>query len=167
MENQKLQDLIRAKQQVEAEKKTQEMFAQEKRLADYAERLNKYNEQVREWIENIRTIVGNGYSLYSPSDNRWKTPTAFEKLFTIRTDGIYHGFGVFNDGTLGIQQGGACGDWHIHTDGNSWWIQCSGQRKPLRENDYEELFYQNKETGLNCIERFAKKMDAIYDYFNL
>jgi hypothetical protein len=180
METNKLQNLIGKYNANKAEQAKNEYDAYIARMVKYKETLNSWNEKICKWKEHINMLIANGFVFYSESFWRFRSVPYKQKeiieVCTIGTDCIYHTFGIFNsanyfDGkmpskceNLGIAQGGACGDWHIHTDGKSWWIQKGSQTAELREQDYKDLFRRYGDENLNKLERFEKKMEKLYAY---
>lgn len=188
METTKLQNIIDKYNVKQTKKVIDEEFARAMRILEYEKRLNSWNEKIREWKKDINLLIANGFVFYNGLfwSNRSKPYKLKELIYacTIGTDGIWHTFGIFdtaNDfdgkmprdcGDFGIEQGGACGVWDIHTDGYTWWLETTtkmnGQTikfiQNLRERDYKELLDKYGEDNLNKLERFEKKMQALYDY---
>lgn len=180
METTKLQNIIDNYNAKQTKKVIDEEFARSMRILEYKEKLKLWNVKIREWKKDINLLIANGFVFYSEDFWRFRSVPYKQKelieVCTIGTDCIYHTFGIFNSanyfdgkmpskcGNLGIAQGGACGDWHIHTDGYMWWIQKGSQTAELREKDYEDLFRRYGDENLNKLERFEKKMEKLYAY---
>lgn len=180
METSKLESLINKVNEKKAEANLNRQIAFNERMMKYAEELAKWNEKIREWKKDINILIANGFVFYDEDFWRFRSKPYKEKeridACTIGTDCIWHTFGIYNSannlngrmpsdcGDLGIIQGGACGDWHIHTDGTQWWIQKGSQIAELRERDYEDLFRKFGDEKLNKLERFERKMNNLYAY---
>lgn len=180
METGKLQNLISNYNANKAEQAISEQIAHNERIAKYKKELELWNEKIREWKKDINLLIANGFVFYDEDFWRFRSvPYEHKELIevcTIGTDCIWHTFGIYNSadfhngsmpfdcGDLGIAQGGACGDWHIHTDGNSWWLKNGSQKAELREIDYDDLLRRYGNDKLNKLERFERKMQKLYAY---
>ena len=176
MNKNELTKLINAHESAELVKAKEQELAMIKRIAKYKDELYSWNSKVKEWIENMNTLISRGYVFYTDLTLfTCNGVTDKHRLFSLGTDGVYHNFGSFEHydafrhrmpfvKTLGKERGGACGVWDLHTDGETWWIEheCTGERRELRECDYRIL--ERGSDGLNQLERFEKKINAVYDY---
>lgn len=172
MNQNEMQELIAAHQQAESKREQDSQTKLELKIEKYQKELYSWNDKVREWICNVQMLRQNGYKFYTVDDKSIYNLSESQEKFAICTDTIRHTFGPWNVpkflGKFGMAAGGALGDWHIVTDGNSWWIQCGSNTAPLRLNDYQWLLdkYDSGHTGVktNAIERFEKRWNELIDY---
>ena len=178
MNTQELTNLINAHERAELIKAKEQELAMAKRIVQKQEQLDKWNAKIREWIRNMNLLISRGYPFYSQLTLSHCIITNKDKFFELCTDGVYHEFGAHESynvfthkmpyvQTLGVDRGGACGPWDLHTDGNTWWIEheSTHERRELRENDYRILDKDNN--GLNALERFERKINAVYEYLKV
>jgi hypothetical protein len=181
MDNKQLMELAKQVKAAEMQKQENERLAQAERIAEYQKELDKWNPKILEWKANINSMIQLGYifldeldfrNAHLPSDPNKRKEL---EVCTLGTDGVYHTFGIYSHfdiirgimpsdcGDFGIAQGGANGSWYIHTDGEKWWIQCSGTKQPLREQDYIDIF-REMSNGKNRLEIFEDKMNNLYSW---
>lgn len=162
MDNQRLEEILAQRADRENEQKNEQARKLAEIMNKYQKVAQKWLPKVREWIENAELLARNGFT-FEDSNTYWcfnKKHTNFldakNKTAVLCTDGVHHGFGFYKKSIsiMGIMQGGCCGDWHIKTDGWSWWIQNGTEKKPLRIGDYIDLFQK--------MENFAQRMELFF-----
>ena len=171
MDSNELKALIAQKNlrdKMRAEKEENKM---QDELGRYAKMLEPWNVKIREWIENISILKREGYEISSPLYYKERSRALKEKVLLVCTDGVYHGFGFFqkDHSKMGVEEGGACGEWNIVTNGFKWWLQerNTAQTKEMSLQAYKQLFYK-RDCGngkvMNKFEIFEARMNEVYDY---
>ena len=125
---------------------------------------DSYLPKVKNWIDCLSYLETQGMRFTSPLKSRY---TNLPNECILCTDGVYHTFGLYGKGTphrlIGIEEGGACGDDDIVTDGNTWYIMRYGKNPhAMTINAYKSLLYRYKGEK-NRIEKFEDRFNALMD----
>lgn len=151
MELNELKNLVNQAKTNEERRQQEERERMENLLQKKAETMQAlWGERVKNWLETLNFLAEEGYIFSSRLIGEYARIPDCQK--GICTDGFYHTFGLHGGLSMrgvapthydfmGIDEGGACGEWDIYTDGEHWFAQHRGYKtkRPLTIREYISL----------------------------